>query len=291
MILVDKIFIDASAAFQNDGPISVTEKKLQSFLQATNSLMLPPSERLRQLAIRLESEEFEGGWQGIRQIFLAAARDEQLGWELYQSWGIIAINYSKPWMASDKAGQLTVATEGENVLLRALELSPANSDIAYVLGLLHYNHPLFYEDRQHYLDTARNWFARAVEWNPDNHMARLYAAHCHHDAGDWQRAIVAYSGVNQQRLQEEWPKWRAIKLREQLAYCYAKAGDIEEANRRFTEFLDYVEGLDEEALEEEVINLHELVMALREVLRSPSLLARSRQLIVRAGLETLYKDL
>ena len=48
---------------------------------------------------------------------------------------------------------------------------------------------------------------------------------------------------------------------------------------------------DEEALEEEVRNLHELVMALREGLGSPSLLTRGRQLIVHAGFEELYETL
>jgi tetratricopeptide (TPR) repeat protein len=291
MAPLDDIFIDACNIFRGDGRVSVSANKLESFLQATNSLAPLRSERLRQLAIQLRYEEFDEGWQGMRQIFLTAAQEEPIDWMLYHSWGIAALDYSETWNESNDAKRLMAATEGESILHRALDLSPANSDIAYTLGLLRYNHPLFNENREHYLNAALSWFTRAVEWDSDNDFACLYKAHCHHDLEEWQAAIETYSAVDQERFIKEWPKWRTIKLREQLAYCYAKAGDLEEAICRFTEFLDYVEGLDEEAFEEEVVNLDELVMAAKENLSSPALLDRVRQLVLRRGFEKSYQTL
>jgi tetratricopeptide (TPR) repeat protein len=291
MTILDNIFINACRTFQGDEHVSVTAKKLQSFLQATNSLAITRSERLRQLAIHLRYEKFEEGWQGIRQIFLAAAQEEPSDWMVHHSWGIAALDYSKDWHESDKVKRLAAATEGAHILNHALDLYPANSDIAYTLGLLHYNHPLFDEDRKHYLKAALYWFTQAIEWNPDNDIARLYKAHCHHDMEEWQAAIEAYSTVDQHRFIIEWPKWRTIKLREQLAYCYAKAGDLEEARCRFTDFLDYVEKLDEEGFEEEIVNFDELMMAATEILDSPALLNRARQLALRTGFEKRYQSL
>lgn len=291
MTPTDAILIDACNIFKGEDAVLVDAIKLQAFLQATSSLALPPAERLRQLTIHLQHEKFAEGWQGMRKIFLAAIQEEEPDWKLYHSWGIIVLDYSQKWTEPDLSRRLKFATEGISVLHQALELSPANSDIAHVLGYLYYNHPLRSEKKRHYRNSAREWFSRAVEWNPQNDIAQLYKAYCYHDAGDWQRAIEAYSGVNQQRLQEEWPKWRAVKLREQLAYCYAKAGDIEEANRRFTIFLDYVEKLNEEAFEDEVITLNELVMALRETPLLPSLLSRVRKLIARTRFMTWYESL
>jgi tetratricopeptide (TPR) repeat protein len=147
--------------------------------------------------------------------------------------------------------------------------------------LLSYNHPAYGENPEKHESQAIDWFTRAIEWDSGNVMAQLYLAHCFHDRREWSRAIAEYEKVDLALLARDWPAWRAVKCREQLAHCLAFAGRTEEAVRHFSVFLDNAAVWDGEQAEENIINVDELVDAVTHKLDNPELLRRTRELVER----------
>jgi tetratricopeptide (TPR) repeat protein len=282
-------FDHAVSAFSGVGAVHVTAEKLRAFLGVTRDIDMPPANRLRWLAIKLESLEFEHGWKGLRAIYQAAAEADPADALVLHSWGISANDWAEEWVTPGLSDRVAIADEAEQVLHAALELTPKDSRIAHTLGLVYYNHPARAEDAEAYRARALNWFRRAVEWDAGNTIAQLYVAHCIHDRKDWPRAIAEYERVELDQLARGWPAWRAVKCREQLAQCYAYAGNRVESTRRFAAFLDDVESWDEGRVEECVINVDELVTAVTEQLDDPVLLRRTRALVDRLGLQRRYE--
>jgi len=289
----------AVGMFRGEGPVCVTSPKLDAYLDDTRDIEARPAQRLRWLAIALEHERFEQGWNGLRTIYQAAAEaDPTDSWVLH-SWGLSASTWVEGGVYTPDLGERkAIAVEAERVLRAALELVPGDSRIAHTLGLLSYNHPSRPEDPGGFASQAIEWFSRAVEWDSQNVMARLYLAHCFHDQKDWLRAITEYEKVDLDQLARDWPAWRAVKCREQLAHCHAYAGHTEEAVRQFTAFLDTAASWDEEEAEEYIADVDELVEAVTDKLNHPELIGRTRELVKRlaqsprmAWLEKRYQRL
>jgi len=274
-----------------NGPVRVTPEKLRDFLTATHDLDLPPAARLRSLAIQLETEEFDQGWTGLRAIYEAAAEADPADALVLHSWGISATHWADKAKTPSTSGRAAIVSEAERVLHAALELAPGDSSVAHALGWLNYIHPATAEATEKQRSEALNWFERAVQWDPGNTLSQLYISHCFHDRKDWRRAISEYEKVDLDRLPRDWPAWRAVKCREQLAQCYAYAGDRAESLRRFTAFLDEADAWDKESAEERIINLDELVKAATDILMDPKLLRRARLLAERLGFQTWYPEL
>ena len=275
-------FDRAVGTFRGVGAVRVAPEKISSYLEHTKEIKVPPSQRLRWLAIALEHDMFERGWESLRAIYQAAATAEPMDPFILHSWGLSASH----WVATLPGETVSpekkaVAAEAEHVLLAALELAPRDSRIAHALGLLFYEHPCSAEDPEGYLGRALEWFTRAVEWDPENVIAQLYVAHCYDDGKDWPRAVAEYEKVNLDHLARRWPAWRAVKCREQLARCYACAGNTTEAIRRFSAFLDDAETWDEDRVVDSIINLHELVAAGTQKLGDLEVLRRTRELVKR----------
>jgi len=284
-------FDHATRAFGAKGSVRVTPEKLHEFLEATRDVDMPPANRLRWLAIELEYLEFEQGWNGLRTIYQAAAEADPTDAAVLHSWGISASNWAEEWMTSQLADRVAIACEAERVLRAALELTPNDRKIAYTLGLVFYNHPSRNEEAERDRSKALDWFSRAVEWDTGNTIAQLYIAHCFHDGKNWSRAIEEYEKIDLERLACTWPAWRAVKCREQLAQCYAYFGRIDEAIDKFSALLDDVESWDEKSVEERIVNVDELVVAVTSILGDPGLLRRTSALVVRLGLQKRYREL
>ncbi len=273
----------AVATFRGEGPVCVSSQKVSAYLDHTRNIAAPPAQRLRWLAIALENDCFEQGWEGMRSIYQAAATADPADPFVLHSWGISASNWAEtlPAESPAPAERKAIADEAERVLHAALELAPRHSQIAHTLAHVYYNHPMWAENPEGYRSRALEWFTRAVEWDADNVMAQLYLAHCFHDRKDWHRAIVEYEKVDLVQLARHWPAWRAVKCREQLAHCHAFAGHTDEAIRRFTAFLDEATSWNEEEAEEYLINVDELVDAVMHKLDDPELFRRTRELLKR----------
>jgi hypothetical protein len=106
-------------------------------------------------------------------------------------------------------------------------------------------------------------------------------------------AVEAYENVNKDRLICNWPRWRAVKCREQLAACYAWSGSQKKAERLFSAFLDEIEALelDEFGSHDAVVNIDELVDTLTRKLDNAELLQRARVQARRFGFENRYENL
>ncbi len=289
-------FISAVNAFQQPDPINVTSERLHEFLVNTQTIDWPPGERLWLLAIGLEYEEFETGWDGLRRIYQAAADavpadNPELRAQVLRSWGISAqVYYDSERTVPDLQDRIAIAQEARQVLHEALDLTPEDSQIAYVLGFVDYFHPSRDDDDEKHLSSAIEWFQRALEWDTENFMARLYLAHCFHDREDWLRAIAEYEKVDLEKLAQERAIWRSVKCREQLAHCYAHAGNHDKAIGLFRAFLDDADSLDEDALLDHFVHVHELVDAVTNVLDDPELLQRTRALVERLEIEWWYES-
>jgi len=283
-------FEDAVRAFRGVGPIAVTDAALDAFLLATTDLDFPPAERMRRLAIALEHARFVNGWADLRAIYHAALRLDP-----GSAAGHHSLALSASWYYEDhrlpRDECVAIAGEAEAALAEAERLLPGSSQIAYAFGLLWYDHPARGDDPPAYRTRALARFAEAVALDATNVMAQLYLAHCHHDAEDWPAAIAAYEGVDLARLTAERPAWRAVKCREQLAACHAAAGHRDEARRRFLEWLSDAETWDDEALEDRVVNVDELVWAVTRHLHDRHVKDRVRALVVRLGLRERYRSL
>jgi tetratricopeptide (TPR) repeat protein len=286
------LFDRAVARFRVEGPVCVNPEKLSAYLDHTRDIEAPAAQRLRWLAIGLEHDRFERGWDGLRAIYQAAAQADPTDPFILHSWGLSASIWAEnPLFTPDPSERMAITGEADRVLRAALERAPRDSLIAHTLGLVHYNDPAGAEGPDGFLSRAIDWFARAVEWDPGNQMARLYLAHCFHDRKDWARAIAEYEKIDLQQLARRWPAWRAVKCREQLAHCHACAGNTDEAVRRFTAFLDDVESWDGARIKEDLINVDELVDAVTHRLDHPPLLWRTRELVKRLELAKLYPQL
>lgn len=284
-------FDNAIRVFSGLGAVCVTPEKLHSFLEATRDINVPPATRLRWLAMEVESLEFEDGWSGLRAIYELAATTNPLAPSILHSWGISAINWAEEWRTPGLSDRVAIASEAERVLHAALSITPGDSTIAHSIGLVFYNHPDRAEDVEGYRSQALDWFSRAVDWDPNNVIAQLYIAHCLHDRKDWLRATAHYEKVDLDQLARDWPAWRAVKCREQLALCHAYMGNRNEAVGKFTAFLDDIETWDEQSVEERIVNLDELVAAVTDILNDPELLRRTSAVVHQLGLQKRYGEL
>ncbi len=272
--------------------IDVTDNFISAFLKATEVIQLPKEERLRQLAIVLENEKFTDGWKGLLRIYDAALQENPTDLDIYHSIGVSAGEWCEDWKEPDLAKRKAATVDGKAAVTEGLKLDPKDGDLSYVMGSLFYNEPFEGEaERVEKNEIAYHWFCRAVEVGAAE-IAKLYRAHCLHDLHRWDEAIVAYESVNQLKLELELATWRVYKLKEQIAYCYAQAGQQEKSITLFLDFIDEISHLarDEDFVLYHIVNLFELVEAVTKILHDDELLRRTRELVKQLKFEFLYEE-
>jgi tetratricopeptide (TPR) repeat protein len=254
-----------------EDPLVVTASRLEGFLERTASVDVPRGERLRRLAIELESAVFEDGWDGLQRIYEAAAREAPEDARIFESWGISSTECFR-WDDAPLEEQHRIFTDGERAFERALALAPDDADVAFHMGLHQYHYPKSERASSEHADLALPWFGRALALDPRHPMAQLYQAHCYHDKADWNAAVRAYAAVDQTRLLEERPYqgWRVVKLEEQLAFCLAEAGDLAEAKRRFLALIEEICRFTHDETIDWVVNLWDLEKAVETRFREDS---------------------
>ncbi|MBN1254589.1 MAG: tetratricopeptide repeat protein [Deltaproteobacteria bacterium] len=72
-------------------------------------------------------------------------------------------------------------------LEKAVALSPDQADFHFWLGVAHWAHKDFIEER--------NQYAQAIDLEPDHILANLYLGHNFMDRGEWDKALVQYDKV------------------------------------------------------------------------------------------------
>lgn len=282
------IFDKAVQDFAGDErEIRVDKEKLQAFLTATESIQMLRGERLRQLAIRLESEWFVNEWGEYYQIYEAAIQENPELLDIYTSIAISALGH---WsVIADTVEKKRVIREfARKALELAQEIAPEDAFSAYWMGMYYYDSSVKNDKTLQALE----WFTRAVALDEQNDFAKLYRAHCFHDLHQWPQAIAAYEAVDPKQILKEnsYALWRVLKLKEQIAYCYAQAGQHDQAITRFHKFIDEVMTLDKEALIYDVVDVNDLVEAATKILKDDRLLSRTRKLIKKLEMEKLYQN-
>ncbi|MEM7604426.1 MAG: hypothetical protein AAF411_03645 [Myxococcota bacterium] len=196
-------------------PNGMRRLDLNAYLMRTGEFSLPPAERLRQLAIFVEPSFNALAHPALDRVYEAALRYDDASAELWHSRGISAKYAAESF--EDGAQRSKLVALSRRCLYRAWELQPDDAGIAYSMGLWHY---FFGEDR----DETAEWFERALRLEPSHGYARLYRAHCLHDAARWAEAVEAYEAVPLNTFTG--PKAWLVDLHlEALAYCRLRAGD------------------------------------------------------------------
>lgn len=271
-------------------PIDVTADFIAAFLEVTKNIQLPKEERLRQLAIAIEDKKIIDGWKGLLKIYESALAENPTDVDIYYSIGVSALVWCEDWNEPDLKKRKTATADGKAAVTEGLKIDPQDGDLYYVMGSLFYNDSFEGEvERVEKNEIAYQWFCRAVE-NDAAEIAKLYRAHCLHDLRRWDDAIVAYESVNQKLIAEQLHLWRVYKLKEQIASCYAKAGQLEKALTLFHKFIDELLPMDDETRKDAVINLRELVEAATKILNNEHLISRTRKLIHLVDLTFLHED-
>lgn len=288
-----EIFDRAVEEFKSSATaISVSQEKLDMFIQRTNSLDVETSEALRLLAVELENEEFAEGWESLRAIYAVAVQFGPTNPDVFHSKAISAIDWFKPWKTPDRETAIKIAADSESSIDHALELAPDDPDSHYKKGLLFYDHPARQASVDEFRNKALEYFEKTIALDPTHDMAMLYQAHCHHDSQDWVSAYACYAKVDGNRLLRQRPTWlwRIFKRDEQLALCAGKLGKSTEALQRINQLFDQIDDLTEEQLTFEVVNLDEAVELLRSAVRDSKTQERLDKLVQVLGLQKRYRD-
>ncbi|MEM9512766.1 MAG: hypothetical protein AAF978_08825 [Cyanobacteria bacterium P01_E01_bin.48] len=276
-----------------NGSVFVTNSMLDRFLNETVDLEMEASERLRWLAINVESQTFDDGWFSLKRIYDRAIEENSNNIDSYHSLVISAIEWINPRQTEPIQDRIEIAKEAEAYLLQAKLLAPTDADLIYSHGKLLYSHPerVSHKDSE-YVGLALEQFEVALAQDSKHQMAALYKAHCLNDQEQWRNAFEAYSKVDTKELIKQYPywKWRTLKLQEQKALCCAKMGDINQAIQILLNFFDTVEQLSEQASKYDVVNLDESVDLLTNIITNrPELLQRLKTIAERAGWEDYYQ--
>ena len=293
-MIEDDLYLELKSAIElfvgDTYTIDVTEDYISAYLEATKDIQLPKEERLRQLAIAIEHEVIVDGWKGLLTIYEAALEINPTDVRVLRSIAVSAIEWCEDWRESVLSKRKLATADGKDAINKGLKIAPLDGDLAHVMGLLNYSEHYENEvEKNQNTETAYLWFCRAVDNNAVE-SAKLHRAHCLHDLHRWDAAIIAYESVNQKLLAEQLHTWRAIKLKEQIAYCYAKTRQHEKALTLFHKFIDELLPMDDETRKDAVINLDELVEAATKTLKNEHLISRTRKLIHLVDLTFLYKD-
>lgn len=275
--------LDAVAAWvEQGGWDGRLVRSLSVFLDATAADSRSPAERLRKLAVEVEARA--ASWNVLAEIYQAANLLEPENSTVLQSWGIAA-----QAQLEGVQGSVEVAECGLRALDEAQRLDPGDAETVYAKGLIHY----FWPGREscESLEHAKVCFSDAIDLDPGHQMARLYFAHCLHDACDWQAAAGAYEAIDFDALARNWPSWRAIKATEQQANCLAFAGRVEAARDVLHRLFTVIEAMPDEVLHDEVCNLDEAAEALAGPVNDPELRSRALAIVVRLGEAGRYPGL
>lgn len=228
-------WLDANVRLR-DEPSAIESLDLTSFLRRTATIDIAPDERLRRLAIHIESdlavrEEQLRAWLTHDRIYRAALDLNPRAVWVQLSRAISAREHSEalPLRRNTEAWKESplrrrMMRTARDALREALAVEPDSAEALCLMG----QHCYFDPDEG--LVEAVRWYEGALEREPGMGWALLYRAHCLHDLERWKEAAEAYDAVPPNSLTG--PKaWRYEHLLEQRAYCLWRAGEVERATR------------------------------------------------------------
>ena len=216
------------------GTSEIGKISLAEYLIETQHIDIEPAERLRQLAISLESNAMslsgQAGWYALKRIYEYALKYDGKDEHVWLTMGISAQEMAEN--QESESLKTKIYKEKESAVLNALDISPNWSRAHFSLGYLYY-----FQNRK---EEALNEFELTLNCEDDNKIhswAQLYKAHCFHDEKKWTEALDAYLEVDLSAFAGA-SSWRVEVLREQIAECTFNTGKKQEAEKLLLDILD-----------------------------------------------------
>lgn len=199
---------------------NVEKLSINDFLLYSKNSKFEDSEKLRHLAIAMETEYYPDNlfdkWNLLKIIYSEALKINPLNKSIYDSFIISGLSLIET--EENKELNLIIFSDCKNILSKAKELSLDNSNLEYAFGLLSYTLDL----------NSEEFFETSLKLNPDNYMTRMYLGHVYFDKNEYNKALKEFEKVNILDLKKNFPKWRLIKLKESIGVCVIRTGKTEE---------------------------------------------------------------
>jgi len=206
---------------------------LDAFLSGSSMFEISPEERLRLLAIQIESEVARlpslSGWEALYRIYSRA-----LEYAPNDQFLFVSMSYSAHFLhlgSTVPKHEQKLSVMSEAFARKALELAPAFSDAFYALGIA-----LYYKGEK---ESALEAFDEGLASKPGKELEAwlyLYHAHCLHDLERWEAALASYQSVNRSVFTGK-KAWRADVLVEQQAHCLYMLDRVQEAGEAIERIL------------------------------------------------------
>lgn len=196
---------------------------LKPFLQNTANSELEPDEKLRILAIHWEDDcalmDQPKGWNILKRIYREALSYDSTWGTQYHSMSLSA-RACAGWLKDSDPQREIIYKEARSICREGLAVAPDNAPLHLSIGRCEYGLGNSEQAMFHFED--------AIEIDSKLMWAVLYRAHCFHDLEKWADAVVAYEAVDLSFF-KGYQQWRADLSRDQLAECYLRNGQREQA--------------------------------------------------------------
>lgn len=207
---------------------------LQAFLEQTAGFAVPADERLRELAIWVESiatrTSQPQGWRCLQRVYMHAHRQAPENTWIGHSQARSSLNCVARRL-SDRV-RMDILVEGQQAVEQALFVHPRKPQLLSVMGELCVC--------MGQVEVALSWFERAVHRDANLPHAALERARILREMQRWDDAVNAYDAVPVSQLVGP-SAWRAVRLWEQRGWCHLQRGADGLAQADFLRALDHYE--------------------------------------------------
>jgi len=199
------------------GDSQVKTLNLSDFLQNIENPDIENSEKLRQLAIKIESRFFfeeKEKWEVLEAIYLRGISENAEDAILHESRGISASMIIA--LSQDEGFKKELLKVGIDSFSKSLSLGNNDARLYYHWGYLHYPANL---------SLAIEKFEEALKIEEDYAIASMYLGYSYFDLKNWEKAISALGKVNEEELRGHWEKIKSLEL---IACAQIESGSLSE---------------------------------------------------------------
>lgn len=278
---------------KDEYPIRISENKIIEFIKKTDGIGVSKAERVLKLAFNLEYEELEKGWEDLKLLYEFALSncldDEKI--DYYIDWIVSSLKWQNSYWTSSTENRIKIADECLIKLKEVYQLAPQSPSINHLFGIFYYEHPQSTLNNIEFSEKALQYFKRAFKFDAEKYISCFFIAHCYHDLKKWEKAYEYYTKIDKEKFISKNPEWtwRIWKLEEQILFCSAKLGNIDECKHRLDEFIKKVTSLNDDEFFEFIMNFDEAMETIK-IIDDNALKNRLFNLIKDKGFEKRYEE-